>query len=113
MGRAGAIVIEPGQSFTVDKKGVIRDSDKEVLDSLRLETAHELVQVGGNLWEAKGATREATGVAVEQFALEGSNVNPLALMMDLIEASRYFEAFQKAMQTSDEMDQQLNNTGRG
>jgi flagellar basal body rod protein FlgG len=44
---------------------------------------------------------------VMQGALEGSNVNPLRAMVELIEASRMFEAYQKAMQSSDELYQKL------
>ena len=32
-------------------------------------------------------------------------------MVELIEASRYFEAYQKAMQASDGMDERLNRSG--
>ncbi len=115
LGQNGTIEFPPGQvsqDFSVDRQGYLYDDQGDRLDQLRLETADELVQVGENLWEPGGAVREATEVVVEQGALEGSNVDPVGLMVELIEASRYFEAYQKAMQTSDEMDQQLNNTGR-
>jgi flagellar basal-body rod protein FlgG len=48
------------------------------------------------------------GVEVVQGALEGSNTDPMRSMTELMEASRYFEAYQKAMQTSDTLDGQLN-----
>jgi flagellar basal-body rod protein FlgG len=44
---------------------------------------------------------------VVQGALETSNVDPIRAMVELVEASRLFEAFQKAMQASDELDQKL------
>jgi flagellar basal body rod protein FlgG len=34
-------------------------------------------------------------------------------MVDLIQATRYFELYQKAMQTSDELDGRMYATGRG
>ncbi len=111
LGQGGPIVFEPGQEFVVDRQGRLYDPEGAELDQLRLEMGDGLVQVGENLWEASGATREATDITVEQGALEGSNADPVGLMVELIEASRYFEAYQKAMQTSDEMDQKLNNTG--
>ncbi len=111
LGQGGPIVFEPGQNFTVDRHGRVLASDGSELDQLRLEFADDLKQVGENLWEAGGPTREADLVSVFQGALEGSNADPAGLMIELIEASRYFEAYQKAMQTSDEMDQKLNNTG--
>lgn len=110
-GQGGDITFDAGQSFTIDRRGVISDANGNPIDQLRLEMADDLIQVGDNLWEAADMTREATDVVVEQGALEGSNAEAVGLMVELIEASRYFEAYQKAMQTSDEMDQQLNNTG--
>ena len=46
-----------------------------------------------------------------QGALESSNVDPIRAMVELIEASRMFEAYQKAMQASDELDEKLNRMG--
>ena len=48
---------------------------------------------------------------VIQGALESSNVDPIRAMVELIEASRMFEAYQKAMQASDELDEKLNRMG--
>ncbi len=112
LGSGGEIQFEPGQDFLVDRTGRVFDTDGNELDQLRLEISDSLRQVGGNLWEAVSMSRTATDVQVEQGALEGSNADPVGIMVELIEASRYFEAYQRAMQTSDEMDQQLNNTGR-
>ncbi len=111
LGEGGPITFEPGQDFVVDRTGRVYDDEGNELDQLRLEIADDLRQLGGNLWEAVSATRAAEEVRVEQGALEGSNADPVGIMVELIEASRYFEAYQRAMQTSDEMDQKLNNTG--
>jgi flagellar basal-body rod protein FlgF len=111
LGRSGPLVFEPGQDFVVDRQGRVFDLDGTELDQLRVETGDDLIQIGNNLWEAGGPTREAQVVVVEQGALEGSNADAVGLMVELIEATRYFEAYQKAMQTSDEMDQKLNTTG--
>jgi flagellar basal-body rod protein FlgF len=54
---------------------------------------------------------EDVEIMVVQGAIERSNVDGMTMMVELIEASRYFEAFQKAMQTSDELDQRLNQSG--
>ncbi len=110
LGQGGRLEFEPGEDFIVDRQGRVFNTQGDQLDRLRLEMGEALTQVGENLWEAE-ETYEVEDIAVEQGALEGSNADPVGLMVELIEASRYFEAYQKAMQTSDEMDQKLNNTG--
>jgi flagellar basal body rod protein FlgG len=45
---------------------------------------------------------------VIQGALEHSNADPLRGMVELIEASRYFEAQEKVIKTSDDMQARLN-----
>ena len=110
LGRGGPLQFEPGEDFLVDRQGRVFNSEGFEVDTLRLEMGEGLTQVGENLWQAD-ETYEADEISVEQGALEGSNADPVGLMVELIEASRYFEAYQRAMQTSDEMDQKLNNTG--
>jgi flagellar basal-body rod protein FlgF len=68
--------------------------------------ADDISPMGGGLWRANSGIREADA-SVIQGALEGSNVDSMRAMVELIEASRYFEAYQKTMQTSDEMDAKL------
>ena len=77
-----------------------------------LMDAADLVPLGGGRWAANGATEEAMDARVIQGALEGSNVDPVKSMVSLMEAARNFEMFQKAMQTSDQMDEKLNQMAR-
>ena len=109
MGENGPIVIPPGETPRVDETGTIHTEKSGVIDRLRLVNgpAHP---VGANLWEPVGPVQDAN-VMVVQGAIERSNVDGMTMMVELIESSRYFEAFQKAMQTSDELDQRLNQSG--
>jgi flagellar basal-body rod protein FlgF len=109
MGESGPIVIPPGETPRVDETGMIHTEKSGAIDRLRLVNgpAHP---VGANLWEPVGSVEDVE-IMVVQGAIERSNVDGMTMMVELIEASRYFEAFQKAMQTSDELDQRLNQSG--
>jgi flagellar basal-body rod protein FlgF len=77
------------------------------LDRLRIVSAANLAPMGGTSWRADSPVYEVEGVEVVQGSLESSNTDPMRSMTELMEASRYFEAYQKAMQTSDQLDGQL------
>ncbi len=107
-GQAGAIQLTEGERLQVGEDGSILDETGAVLDQLRIVDAAELEPLGGTSWRALTPAYEVEGVSVLQGALEGSNTDPMRSMTELMEASRYFEAYQKAMQTSDQLDGQLN-----
>ena len=102
LGEQGAIQLEPGQRIAVASDGSIR-ADGEIIDKLRIVDAQELRPLGASQWRAESEIF-ASDATVVQGALEGSNADPIQGMTDLIQTSRYFEMYQKAMQTSDEMD---------
>ena len=110
LGERGPIDVPAGETIRIAEDGTVFGSESGELDRLLLLTG-TVEPVGGNLWESTGVTSPAS-VRVVQGAVEGSNVDPVASMVELVEASRYFEAFQKAMQTSDELDTRLNQVGR-
>jgi flagellar basal body rod protein FlgG len=107
-GQGGPIQLEPEQRLTVTADGCVLDEAGQEIDRLRIADADDLEALGGTSWRARSPLREAGGVEVIQGALEGSNTDPMRSMTELMEASRYFEAYQKAMQTSDELDAELN-----
>ena len=106
LGNAGPIALPPGEAPQITADGrVVLESQGEI-DQLRLVTG-PAVPVQHGMWSAEGPLREADA-RVTQGALEGSNVDAMSEMVDLIQASRAFEAFQKAMQASDALDERLN-----
>lgn len=113
LGQNGPIVVPAGETVRIDTDGTVVGSVSGPLDTLRLVEANA-APLGGNLWEPDGAIVEVEdGEAhIVPGALEGSNVDPMRAMVELVEASRTFEAFQKAMQTSDDTDARLNELGR-
>jgi len=110
MGGGGPIQIPDGETVTFTADGKIIGSESGELDQIQVVTANAK-QVGGNYWQAVGATAVNESAVITQGALEGSNVDALRTMAELVEASRYFEVYQKAMAASDEMDQRLNQFG--
>ena len=61
---------------------------------------------GANMQDISGQ------VEIIQGALEASNTNPFREMIEMMQATRYFETFQKAMTTSSELDQKLNQSAK-
>ena len=108
LGAKGPIQIPPGQDFSVDRQGRVFVGEAQI-DQLRVVDA-EVKPVGNNRFSPIGALRGAAA-EVRQGALEGSNVDALSGMAELIKISRHFEAMQKAMQASDELDSRLNRLG--
>ena len=74
---------------------------------LRVVDADAVSPLGNGQW-LNGGTRLGRGVQILQGSLEKSNADPIRGMLELVEASRYFEAYQKTMQTSDELDSRSN-----
>jgi len=99
----------------VNPKGEVR-VDGAVVGTLGfadVEDRTALAKIGGNRWEVAEGTEllEATP-AVRQYVLEGSNVEPVRALTGLIAINRYFEAFSKTLETSSQIDRQLNTIGR-
>jgi flagellar basal-body rod protein FlgF len=102
------VQVYPGEQLTVAADGTLLDQQGQEMDRLRLVSAAQLTPMGGTSWRADSPIYEVEGVEVVQGALESSNTDAMRSMTELMEASRYFEAYQKAMQTSDQLDAELN-----
>lgn len=106
---AGPLEIPDRERIVIDKKGVVRTEDGGELGRLRVVDADAVSPLGNGQWRADGGTRPADdSVQILQGSLEKSNADPIRGMLELVEASRYFEAYQKTMQTSDELDSRSN-----
>jgi flagellar basal-body rod protein FlgF len=103
----GPVTLAPGEQLIVEADGTVSGSASGELGRLRLVTLDGGSPLGGNRWSGTGGM-VADDVTVVQGAREGANVDPMRCMVELIEASRAFEAQQKVMQTSDEARGRLN-----
>jgi flagellar basal-body rod protein FlgG len=108
-----AIEVPPGELVIADSGTLlVAGADVGTLGIVDVADRSLLSKVGGNFWElgAGQKTVAATGVSVLQYSLEGSNVEPVRALTELITISRYYEAFKKSLESSDELDQMLNTT---
>ncbi len=113
LGDGGPIEIPDRERMVIDKQGVVRTEEGGEVGRLKLVDAAMVTPIGHGQWRSDGPlTPIDESVTVIQGALEKSNVDPIKGMVELVEASRYFEAYQKAMQTSDELDGKANDLMR-
>jgi len=62
-----------------------------------------LLPLGGNLYSANGQAPEPATTRVLQGAIEGSNVQPVLQMTQLLQASRNYEAITRAMRAEEDL----------
>lgn len=115
-GGKGAIRI-PGGRFVVDSGGRVLVEGQEV-DRLRIVDPDPatLVREGGSLFALKpigGEPTAAKGVEIRQGFLEGSNVDPVGAMMQVMLSLRASEAYQKAIHAIEQsLNQGVSELGR-
>ena len=113
MTEAGPLEIPDRERMIIDLDGVVRTDEGGEVGRLRLVNTDEAVPIGHGQWRAEGPMADVNGeIKVIQGSLEKSNVDPMRAMVELMEASRYFESYQKAMQTTDELDGKANDIMR-
>jgi flagellar basal-body rod protein FlgG len=92
VGSANGIVIAPDGTVTSAGKAVAR---------LRIVSLTSPVKQGDTLFAGTAGPKPAA-TRVVQGSLEGSGINPITAMVDMLTSLRAFEAGQKAIQTIDE-----------
>ncbi len=90
-----------GTDVMVNQLGILRVVDVADPQNLRSQ--------GGTRFVSDSPTMDARGFSLIQGALEGSNTDSMHDMVELIQATRYFDFYQRAMKTSDEMDSRMYN----
>jgi flagellar basal-body rod protein FlgG len=112
LGGGGEIVIPPGIThLVIAEDGRIFGDGAEIgqIGLVSVDDLRKLEKMGGNLFRARNGTQveeiEAPGFMVQGF-LETPNVDVVYEMVNMIEAQRQFEAYQKVMQTSDSVDRE-------
>lgn len=99
---AGTVLVDADGGFAVDGEIV------DIIDLVRVEDPRVLEKVGNSLLRIRpGADAQALPAedsTVEQGFLEAANVNVVSEMVNMIEAMRAFEAYQKMISGSFEQD---------
>lgn len=96
-----------GGAPTIGRDGAITADGNEVgrIGVVRFARPGALEKMGENLWDAAGqASSEFEGVLV-QGALEGSNVNPVVELTNLIEISRAYQSAARIVGDADDLRQ--------
>jgi flagellar basal-body rod protein FlgG len=115
LGASGPIVIRSAADVSIGPQGEVQEGGR-VVDTLRVvdfPSPYRLLKEGHGLFVPAGA--EPTVVRTPQVvggALEGSNVNAVETMVNMIDLLRKFEAAQRAVQSQDEADQAANDIGK-
>ncbi|MCL7419384.1 MAG: flagellar basal-body rod protein FlgF [Methylobacter sp.] len=113
LGQDGPIAIPPSQKLTIGKDGTLsiiplgaNASAMVELDRIKLvKPAPDNLekQADGLLYVKDGTAPEASAeVSLVQGVLEGSNVNAIAAMVDMIELAKNFELQTKVMKNADD-----------
>lgn len=116
MGEGGPITLPPADSITIGKDGTITivpqggdPNQPQQIDRLKIVSPKGSAIAKGtdNLFrEANGGALPTDPLAeVTQGAIEGSNVNTTAALVDMIEASRGWQGQIKLIETAKDVDQ--------
>lgn len=109
-GEGGDIALPPGEPVQISDDGQIFSGGAQI-GQLTMVTVNDLTaleKLGGNMYRLRPGSNAgevpAEKAYVAQGYLEASNVEVVSEMVNMIEAQRQFEAYQKVMQTSDSVD---------
>ena len=110
MGKEGPILAK-GEHFSVGRDGtVLVDNQKVgVLKVVRFEQPHRLTKLGANLFVPGSAAQIAIDQKeplIQQGVYEGSNVDTVQELTEMIGLNRHYEAAQKALRSSDSLTEQ-------
>ncbi len=107
-GDGGDIILDPARgAVTVGEDGTISQGGQLVgrLTLARFETLSVLSKDGDGLYRnrSNAAPIDATGAKIRQGSLEGSNVNPLVEITNMIEISRAYERATKMIESVNDL----------
>lgn len=116
LGEKGVIQLPPGEEITIDDDGTLV-VDGKIVDKIRFtdfEDPSTLRKIGNSLYAStEESVQKPFEAKVHQGFIEGSNVEVIKEMVDMISMSRAYESSQKVLQTNDEMlGKAVNEVGR-
>jgi flagellar basal body rod protein FlgG len=109
------IQVNPNLPFRVDANGSISQGDQHEVAQLKLVDVADsqmLRKLGKNLLTASKTQPAPADTVVRQGKLEGSGVESMTEMVNMIECQRAFDANAKMVSYQDQTMQQLNTVGR-
>lgn len=111
---ARIIKLPKARQITVSTSGEIYSKSTKIGDIsiVEFKDLHALKKQGQSLFinnSAENVKKEANATLVRQNFIEGSNVNAIQEMSELIKAHRHFENIQKAINTYDQISGSISN----
>lgn len=113
--QTGSVQLDDFQrdGFTIATDGRFLDENGAEFAQLLVMNGDNLEPLPGTRWKGENFREiEAEAVQVEQGFLEASNVNPFRTMIEMMETTRHIELHQKTLQSSQQMDSNLNQMAR-
>lgn len=106
MGESGPITLDPtGGPISVSREGSI-SQDEVVVGTLKVsafDTPGALEKIGSNMWRATDEAPRPAEARISAGFIEGSNVNAVQELTDMIEISRAYASIARMISQSDEL----------
>lgn len=106
-GQGGGAIKIQGSHIDIDSKGAVMVDGTQVgtLSLVDFEKPYKLDKIGGTLFVPSGQQEPAPAAKtlIQQGHIEGSNVETISEMVQMIETNRYFEACQRVIRGYDDM----------
>ena len=107
LGSGGAITIDPNAGdVSISKDGAVQQNGQILgkLDVAAFDKPGALEKMGGNLWKPVGqASRAPVGARIAGGFVEGSNVNAVSELTEMIAISRTYESVGQMLSNADQM----------
>jgi len=107
MGQSGPITVDPnGGDVTIGRDGTVFQNSQALgqISVTAFDQPDQMVKMGSSLWQAPGQTGHTpTAVHVSGGFVEGSNVNPVAELTQMIEISRSYESVAQMLSNADQL----------
>ncbi len=110
LGGGGPITLPRDNKIQIDANGAIRVDGNQVgaLDLVNVSDPKAIEKVGKNLYQIRKGSKATEipteGLQVQQGYLEKANVEIVGELVNMMEAQRAFEIYQKLMTTTDSME---------
>lgn len=117
MGTEGFIRVEPNEKITITEEGEVIQSgySKGNIKIVDFQKPYELRRCGNSRFaplDVEAVELKSEGFVLRQGYLEGSNVDMIRNMVQMISAHRNYESSQKALHAQDEtLDKAVNQVG--
>jgi flagellar basal-body rod protein FlgG len=117
LGKGGSQIQISGKQVVVGPSGAIIVDDVEVgaLNIVEFANKSGLLKTGDSLYSQQNPNdpgAPAKNTVVQQRFIEGSNVDPVKMMTEMINVVRGYESYQKALQSMNEVDTKTNEVGK-